>query len=117
VSSDKVETVHSVGSGRAGRAVTRVREASLTLDSSARPQNDAFTNSEAFLAGISSCGVTLIELYAEEQGLDSGTLRVTATGARTAERPADFDRIDIQFGFAGISLAQAEDLVGIWRER
>jgi hypothetical protein len=30
----------------------------LALDSSSRPQGDALTNSEAFLAGISSCGVT-----------------------------------------------------------
>ena len=117
MSGDKVETVHSVGKDHAGRAVTQVREARMILDSSAQPQDDAFTNSEAFLAGISSCGVTLIELYAHEQGLDSGDLKVTVTGVRTAERPADFDRIDIQFGFAGVGRERADDLVGIWRER
>lgn len=117
MSEDKVETVRSVGTERAGRAVTKVRDATLVLDSSSQPQPNAFTNSEAFLAGIASCGVTLIELYAAESGLDAGRPAVTITGARTAERPADFDRIDIQFEFAGVGQPHAENLVQIWRER
>lgn len=55
---DKVETIRSFSSGTLGRAVSEARGARLPLDSPSRPQPDAFTNSEAFLAAVSSCGVT-----------------------------------------------------------
>ena len=65
MSNAKVETIRSSSSGTIGRAQSVVRGQRLVLDSSTRPQPDALTNSEAFLAGISSCGVTLIEQHAQ----------------------------------------------------
>ena len=69
MSQDKIERVKSSSSGVVGRAQSLARSARLLLDSSSRPQPDALTNSEAFLAGISSCGVTLIEMHAQETGI------------------------------------------------
>jgi len=95
---EKVETVRSSSSGTLGRARNTTRDAALLLDSSSRPQPDAFTNSEAFLAGVSSCGVTLIEMHAQETGVP--LQRMTAT-----------------FELIGVSQAQADELVETYRKR
>ncbi|MBI3638063.1 MAG: OsmC family protein [Candidatus Rokubacteria bacterium] len=114
---DKIETVVSSSEGTAGRAVSVTRGVKLTLDSSARPQPDALTNSEAFLAGISSCGVTLIEMHAKETGVPLKRLEVTIEGVRTAAEPAKFARITMRFALAGVSQPQAEELVAVYRQR
>ena len=56
----------SSSSGTIGRGRNEVRGVSVLFDSSSRPRPDAFTNSEAFLGSVSSCGVTLIEMHARE---------------------------------------------------
>jgi uncharacterized OsmC-like protein len=117
MANDKVETVRSSSSGTIGRAVSEARGQRLTLDSSARPQPDALTNSEAFLAGISSCGVTLIEGYAGDKGVPLKRMAVTIEGVRTAADPARFAAITMRFELAGVSRAQAEDLVKTYRDR
>jgi len=117
MSTTKIETVRSSSSGTLGRAVSQARGSYLTLDSSSRPQPDALTNSEAFLAGISSCGVTLIEAHAQETGVPLTRMDVTIEGARTAEEPARFARISMRFELAGVSQAQAEQLVQAYRGR
>jgi uncharacterized OsmC-like protein len=114
---DTVETVRSVSSGRVGRAVSRARGQRLALDSSTHPQPDALTNSEAFLAGISSCGVTLVELAAQDTGIPLRGMAVTIQGVRTAADPARFDRVTLRFEIAGVSQAQAQELVETYRRR
>jgi uncharacterized OsmC-like protein len=117
MSTSKIETVKSSSSGTIGRAVSQARGQRLVLDSSARPQEDALTNSEAFLAGISSCGVTLIEGYAQDKGVPMKRMDVTIEGVRTAEEPARFASISMRFEIAGVSQAQAEQLVETYRNR
>ena len=114
---DKVETIRSSSSGTIGRAVSLARGARLTLDSSSRPQADALTNSEAFLAAISSCGVTLIEMHAREVGIPMTRMDVTIEGVRTAEEPAKFANVTMKFQIAGVSQADAERLVETYRSR
>jgi uncharacterized OsmC-like protein len=116
VADDKVETVRSVSSGVVGRARNSTRDAALVLDSSTRPQPDAFTNSEAFLAGVSSCGVTLIEMYAQETGVPLTGMTATIDGVRRPPEPR-FSRITMRFELAGVSQAQAEELVETYRRR
>jgi hypothetical protein len=67
-----------------------VRGQRLVLDSSTHPKSDALTNSEAFLAGVSSCGVTLVEGAAQDKGT---------------------------FELVGVSQADAETLVETYRGR
>lgn len=117
MSTDKVDTVRSSSSGRVGRAISRARGQELVLDSSSHPNDDAFTNSEAFLAGISSCGVTLIEGYAEGEGIPVERLEVTVEGVRPVAEPSRFSRVAVHFAFTGVTRSQAGDLVRIWRER
>ena len=66
---DVIDTVRSSSSGTVGRAHSAARGVRVAFDSSSRPQGDALTNSEAFLAGVSSCGVTLIEGHARDTGV------------------------------------------------
>lgn len=114
---DKIDIILSSSSGTVGRAVSRTRGQKITLDSSAHPQTDALTNSEAFLAGISSCGVTLIEGYAQEEGVPVESMNVSIEAVRPAADPARFERISMTFEFAGIGQAQAEELVEVYRHR
>ena len=115
--SDKIETIRSSSSGIIGRAVSQARGQRLALDSSSRPQPDALTNSEAFLAAISSCGVTLIEMHAQETGVPLKRMDVTIEGVRPAADPARFGSITMRFELAGITQAQAEDLILTYRAR
>ncbi len=117
MSSAKVDTIHSSSTGTIGRAVSQARGQRLVLDSSSRPQPDALTNSEAFLAGISSCGVTLIEGHAREIGVALRRADVTIEGVRTAEDPTRFATITMRFELAGVSQAAAEDLVRTYQSR
>jgi uncharacterized OsmC-like protein len=113
---DKIETIRSSSSGTVGRGRNEVRGVSLLLDSSARPRPDAFTNSEAFLAGISSCGVTLIEMHAQETGVPLERMTVTIEGRRPPSEPR-FSAITLTFEMIGVSQPQAEDLVETYRKR
>ncbi len=117
MSNVKIDTVRSSSSGTIGRAVSEARGQRLALDSSSRPQADALTNSEAFLAGIASCGVTLIETYAEEKRVPITRMDVTIDGVRTAEEPNRFASIAMRFEIAGVSQAEAEQLVETYRSR
>ena len=115
--SDTVDIIRSSSSGTLGRARSEVRGVSVFLDSSSRPQTDAFTNSEAFLAGVSSCGVTLIEIHARETGVPLTRLDVTIEGVRAAADPTRFAQVTMRFALAGISQSQAEALVETYRGR
>lgn len=115
--SDVIETIRSSSSGTIGQAHNTARGHRLLLTSSSRPQPDAFTNSEAFLAGISSCGVTLIEMYAREAGIPLEAMSATIEGLRTAADPARFASVTLTFEMAGVTQPQAEALVETYRSR
>ena len=117
MSTDKVETIRSFNSGTLGRAVSEARGVRLVLDSSSRPQPDAPTNSEAFLAAVSSCGVTLIEMHARETGVPLTGMDVTIEGVRTAAEPNRFASVTMRFALRGVNQGQAEDLVQTYRNR
>ena len=113
---DKIETIASSSSGTIGRARNEVRGVAVAFDSSSRPQADAFTNSEAFLGSVSSCGVTLIEMYARETGVPLERMTVTIEGRRPPTQPR-FTGVTMTFEMVGVSQAQAEDLVATYRKR
>ena len=117
MSDGKIDTVRSSSSGTPGRAVSQARGQRLVLDSSSHPHLDAFTNSEAFLAGISSCGVTLIEKHARDTGVPVTGMEVTISGLRSRADPTRFQRIDVRFDIRGVDRRQAEALVETWRNR
>ncbi len=66
---------------------------------------------------MSSCGVTLIEMHAQETGVPMTGMSVTIEGARTAAAPNRFARVRMAFEIAGVSQAQADALVETYRGR
>jgi uncharacterized OsmC-like protein len=117
--SDVVETIRSSSSGTIGRAsnTAAARGVRVPFDSSSRPQPDTFTNSEAFLAAVSSCGVTLIEMHARDTGVPLQRMDVTIEGIRAAAEPNRFAHVTMSFELAGVSQDQAEALVETYRGR
>lgn len=112
----KIDMVRSYSTGVAGRALNSARMHHFVLDSPSGP-NEALTNSEAFLAGISSCGVTLIEKHAQETGVPVTNMEVTIEGARALADPTRFHSIGVRFLIRGVNHAQAAELVETWRRR
>ncbi len=115
MSDTKVDTVRSRSSGLVGRALNNARNHHFVLDSSTAPE--ALSNSEAFLAGVSSCGVTLVEGHARDTGVRLERMEVTIEGLRTAAEPNRFQRIDMRFELHGVDQATAERLVETYKGR
>jgi uncharacterized OsmC-like protein len=115
MSDAKIETVRSRSIGVVGRAISQARHHHFVLDSSTAPE--ALSNSEAFLAGISSCGVTLVEGHARETGVPLQGIAVEITGVRAAAEPNRFQRIDMRFDLHGVDQAVAERLVETYKGR
>ena len=113
---DKIDTVRSYSTGLPGRALNSARTHHFVLDSPSGP-NEALTNSEAFLAGISSCGVTLIEKHAQDTGVPVSRMEVTISGIRSLADPTRFSSIDMRFEIHGVGQHEADRLVETWRNR
>jgi uncharacterized OsmC-like protein len=112
----KPDTVHTRSIGEPGRALSRARMHHLVLDSSSGAP-EGLTNTEAFLAGISSCGVTLIEKYAQGAGVPVSGMDVRISGIRSPDDPPRFQSIAVRFEIRGVDQQEAERLVGVWRQR
>ena len=112
----KVDTVNSKTSGTIGRSSTTARDVTVAFDSSSRPSPDAFTNAEAFLGGVSSCAVTLIELHAKETEVPLKRIAVTIKGSRDPE-VYHYQSVHMRFELAGVSQAQADGLVKTYQGR
>jgi uncharacterized OsmC-like protein len=111
----KVEIVRSRSSGVVGRAISNARNHHIVLDSSTAPE--AVSNSEAFLAGVSSCGVTLVEGHARDRGIPLQRMEVTIEGVRAAAEPNRFQRVAMRFELYGVDQATAEGLVDTYKAR
>ena len=108
-------TVRSASIGQPGRALNSARTHHFVLDSSTKPE--ALSNTESFLAGISSCGVTLIENYAATNNIPLAGLSATITGVQDRADPTKFSRIEVRFELRGAGRADADRLVDVWRAR
>ncbi|HLJ62429.1 MAG TPA: OsmC family protein [bacterium] len=109
-------TVRSDSIGQPGRALNTARMHSFVLDSSSGP-GEGLTNTEAFLGGIASCGVTLIEKYARDTGVRVPGLTVTISGHQAPPDPTRFATVDVRFEFRGVGQDVADQLVEVWRSR
>jgi uncharacterized OsmC-like protein len=112
----KIDTVRSYSSGTPGRSINSARHNHFVLDSPSGP-NEALTNGEAFLSGISSCGVTLIEKYALEQHIPVSGMQVAIEGVRSNAEPNRFQCVNVSVEIWGVSQTQAEQLVDVWKDR
>ena len=108
-----VTRVTSASIGMPGRALTSARSNHIIIDSPTI--GEAMTSGEAFLAGVSSCGVTLVEGHAQRTGVALKSLKVAIEGVRPAENPINFQSISMRFELGGVSQEQAEQLVDVYK--
>ena len=111
----KIDTVRSYSSGTPGRALNTARTNHYVIDSSTNPE--ALSTVEAFLSGISACGVTLIELHAQQTGVPLARAEVTIEGVRNTANPGSFQAINMRFDLSGVDQSQAEQLVETYKGR
>jgi uncharacterized OsmC-like protein len=102
-------SVRSASGERAGRALNTFRQQQLAIDSPAL--NGAISPSEAFLAGISACGVTLLAAVAPQMGIRLDRVEVRIDGFMQPAVAA-FEHIDLHFTLTGPSEQEAALLVG-----
>jgi uncharacterized OsmC-like protein len=110
----KVDSVRSVSTDTLGRTLNSARANHFVIDSASGP-GEAVTSGEAFLAGISSCGVNVVEGAAEQSDVSLKKVTVEIDGIRSIQNTADFARIDVRFLMTGPTAAQAEQLVQHWQ--
>lgn len=105
-------SVRSASTDTFGRTLNSIRQHHVVIDSSAL--NGEINSGEAFLAGISSCGVTLIQGAARTLGIPLERITVEIDGYRVPDVAA-FEHIDMRFTLAGPSEAEAATLVDRYR--
>lgn len=110
-----VSRVRSYSSGVPGRALNQARTNHFVVDSSTNPE--AVSTVESFLAGVSACGVTMIEGIARTEGLPLTHMEASIEGVRLASESSAFKEVNMRFELAGVSQAQAERLVQTYRNR
>jgi uncharacterized OsmC-like protein len=109
-----VNTVLSSSSGTLGRSLNAAGRHHFVIDSPTLAEE--ITSVDAFLAGISSCGVNLVERVAAERGVAVQRVEVTIEGRRRADSRSVFDSISLRFRLTGPGQAQAEALVGAYTD-
>jgi len=85
------------------------------LDSSHNPE--AVSTVESFLAGVSACGVTLVDGAARDQGTPLKSIEVNIEGVRPAADSSAFKEVNMRFELTGVTREQAEALVETYKHR
>jgi uncharacterized OsmC-like protein len=108
-----VNRVRSSTTDTPGRSVSRVRSHELVIDEPihAGGPGEQITPAEAFLAGVSACGVLLVQGKARETKVRLDQVAVDIEAVRHRSDTSVFQRIDMVFRFSGATRAQAVELV------
>jgi uncharacterized OsmC-like protein len=114
-----VNRVHSTSTSTPGRAVNQVRNHQLVIDEPTHlgGPGEQITPAEAFLAGVSACGVLLVQGRARDTGVRLDKVEATIEGVRHRSDTSVFQRIDMRFRLAGPTQAEAIDLVEHYKRR
>lgn len=105
--------------GMPGRSINSARTNHWIIDepSHGGGPNEEITPAESFLAGISACGVLLVQSAAHQAGIPLARAKATIEGVRDPAAPTDFQRIDLHFELAGPTEEQARRLVETYQAR
>lgn len=106
-------TIRSASMGLVGRSINAIRHHHVVIDSPSIKEE--ITSGEAFLSGVSACGVTLIEGAARDLGIPLQRIEVTIEGYRSEEF-VGFDHVDMRFALTGPDQAQADILIGRYKD-
>src|SRR4029077_1618414 len=114
-----INRVHSASTATPGRAINKVRNHELVIDEPTHlgGPGEQITPAEAFLAGVSACGVLLVQGRARDTGvrLEQGAGNIE--GGPHQSDTSVFQRIDMRFRLSGPSQAEAADLVEHYKRR
>jgi uncharacterized OsmC-like protein len=106
--------VRSVTSGEPGRSLNQARGHHFVIDASG-PDAEEITPGESFLAGISGCGVLLVERVAREREIALRRAEAWIDGARRRQDPSWYHQVDLRFRLSGVTEAQGDELVAAYQ--
>ncbi|TMF84829.1 MAG: OsmC family protein [Chloroflexi bacterium] len=108
-----VNRVHSESTATPGRSISQVRDRELVIDEPTHlgGPGEEITPADAFLAGVSACGVLLVQGRARDTAVGLKKIDVNLEAVRHRSDTSVFQRIDMTFRLAGPSQAQAVELV------
>lgn len=114
-----VHEVRSQSIGITGRCLNSARTNHFVIDDPNYNDGPAeeITPPEAFLAGISGCGVLLVDKYARDQGLSLVKVDASIRAIRRAATREDFHEIRMEFDIVGVDQKKAEELVEKFKGR
>jgi len=110
-----VTAVHSRTSGVRGRSLNDARRHHFVIDASG-DQAEEITPGEAFLSGLTACGVLMVERVAAEREVPLTVAEAWIEGIRRRSDATRFQRVDLRFRLDGPTREQAEGLVTYYRE-
>jgi uncharacterized OsmC-like protein len=113
-----INRVRSYSSGMPGQSLNEIGPHTLRIDAPAHHGGtpEAITPADAFLAGISACGVLLVDERAREVGLPLKRVEVTIESVRSHDDPSWFINVGIRFMVTGVSQTQANELVQFYKD-
>jgi uncharacterized OsmC-like protein len=108
-----VNRVQSASTPTPGRAINQVRNHQLVIDEPTHlgGPGEQITPAEAFLAGVSACGVLLVQGKARDSGVRLDRVDVIIEAVRHRRDTSVFQRIDIGFRLSGPTQNEAMALV------
>jgi uncharacterized OsmC-like protein len=114
-----INRVVSSSSATPGRALNQVRNHQLVIDEPTHlgGPGEEITPAEAFLAGVSACGVLLVQGRARDTGVRLDQVEASIEGVRHRSDTSVFQRIEIRFRLSGPSQEEAVDLVEHYKRR
>ena len=114
-----VNRVHSTSTALPGRALNQVRNHELVIDEPTHlgGPGEQITPAEAFLAGVSACGVLMVQGRARDTGVRLDRVEATIEAIRQRSDTSVFQRIEIHFRLAGPNQAEAIELVDHYKRR
>jgi uncharacterized OsmC-like protein len=106
-------SVRSRTTGVPGRSLNSARDHHFVIDGSPTGGGPAeeITPGEAFLAGISGCGVLMIERRAADTGVPLGLAEAWIESSRQRSDTSSFVGIELRFRLVGPTPEQANALV------
>ena len=110
--------------GTFGRVLCTARDQHFVIDGPVQNgcPGEAVTPPEAFLVGVASCGIELLQVIAKELSLPvpSATIKIEGTVDRDHPVRPDvtlFNEVRMRFAIQGVSNEQAADLVERFKKR
>ena len=117
-------TVQARSTDTFGRVLCAARNHHFIVDGPVQNgcPGEAINPGELFLAGVAACGVELLQVIAKEQQLAPKSIAVDIVGAMDRNKPVRqdvtvFNSVALHFRLAGVSDAQAADLVERFKRR